>query len=78
MMGGFGGWGVMPWFGGVGMVVGMVLWVAVLFLVIWAAMRLFPTRAAGEQETALEILKRRYARGEITAAEFQQAKQDLA
>ncbi len=60
------------------MVVGMVLWVAVLFLVIWAAMRLFPARAAGEQETALEILKRRYARGEITAAEFQQAKQDLA
>lgn len=78
MMGGYGGWGVMPWFGGLGMVIGMALWVVILVAVIWAAIRLFPGRAASAQETPLEILKKRYARGEISAAEFQQARQDLA
>ncbi len=78
MMGGFGGWGLMPWFGGLGMVVGMVLWVALLFAVIWAAIRLFPGRGGSGHEAALEILKKRYARGEISAAEFQQARQNIA
>lgn len=77
-MGGYGGWGALPWFGGLGMVIGMGLWVVVLLAVMWAAIRLFPGRPAGKQDTPLEILKTRYARGEITAEEFQQAKQNLA
>lgn len=60
------------------MVIGMALWVVLLFAVFWAAIRLFPSRSAGDQDTALEILRRRYARGEINAEEFQRAKQNIA
>jgi putative membrane protein len=77
---GYGGWG---WglAGGIGwlwMLFPMLFWVGVVFLVIWAAIRLFPGRQESVHDTPLDILKRRYAAGEITAAEYQQAKQDLA
>ena len=35
-------------------------------------------RSAGLSESVLDILKRRYAGGEITKAEFDETKQDLA
>lgn len=34
-------------------------------------------RDSGESETALEILKKRYAKGEITREEFDQMKKDI-
>ncbi len=77
---GYGGWG-WGFAGGLGwlwMLIPMLFWVGVVFLVVWAAMRLFPSRHEGVQETALDILKRRYAAGEITPAEYQQARQDLS
>jgi putative membrane protein len=65
-------------FGGLWMIVPLLFWVGVIALAVWGVSSLFPSRAEAGQVTALEILKRRYARGEISTAEFHQAKQDLA
>jgi len=72
MMGGFGfGW-LMP-----------IFWIVVVGLLIWAVIAL--TRGAGgsrsqdsaKQKSALEILKDRYARGEIGKEEFEEKRKDL-
>jgi putative membrane protein len=79
MMGGYGmGYG-MGWFGFIMMA---VFWIAVIvgiiFLIRWLAVS---TRARGREarpeDSALEILKRRYARGEIGKEEFEEKKKDL-
>lgn len=77
MMGGWGpmmGWGGFGW---LGMLFGGVFWLAFLGLIVWGVMRLTAPRPDRTEETALEILKRRYARGEITRAEFEEARQAL-
>ncbi|MEW6501810.1 MAG: SHOCT domain-containing protein [Thermodesulfobacteriota bacterium] len=48
----------------------IILIVAVLYL-------LFGRRGGQGQESALDILKKRYARGEISKEEFEQIKKDL-
>ncbi len=69
MMGGNG----MGWFGGIFMVLfWIVVIVGIVFLIRWLAQS---TR--GGAESALEILKRRYAKGEINKKEFEQKKKDL-
>jgi len=76
MMGG--GYG-MGWFGPIIMI---AFWIAVIvgivFLVRWL---IISTRSAGQstyhEDSALEILKRRYARGEIGKEEFEEKKRDL-
>ena len=75
MMGGF---GTMAGFGGLGMVVGLLFWVAVIALVVWGISALFAQRDRAREETPLQILQRRYARGEINEAEYQQARKALA
>lgn len=75
---GYGWYESMAGFGGLGMVVGMFFWVGLILLVVWAAVRLFSGGPRESQDTALEILSRRYARGEITQAEYLQAKKDLS
>jgi cytochrome c oxidase cbb3-type subunit 2 len=70
-----GGWG---W--GLGMMVGWLFWIAVLVLVVVAIWRLLEGRGGtsrGRDESPLEILKRRYARGEIDRDEFEAKKRDL-
>ena len=78
MMGGYGwggGWG----FGMVGM---LLWWVLIILGIVLLAKWLFSggagaggDRAAGNR--ALEILKERYARGEIDKKEFEERKRDL-
>jgi uncharacterized membrane protein len=71
------GWGYgTGWFGSVLM---SVFWIAlivgIIFLIRWLAVS---TRGGGRSEdSALEILKRRYARGEIDKEEFEEKKRDL-
>ena len=74
MMGYYGGFGLM---GGLGMGVGMILWVVLITLAIWAVLRLFASQNRQVVESPLETLKQRYARGEISEAEFERVKQTL-
>lgn len=77
MMGGYGP--MMGWsgFGWAGMLFGGLLWLALLGVLVWAVVRMTQPRPERGQETPLEILKRRYARGEITGAEFEEARRAL-
>ena len=78
MMNGYGpGW---AW-----MILMPLLTIAIIGLIIWAVIRLAPGSsfgpgAPGQQgrETPQEILDRRFARGEINAEEYQQARAHLA
>lgn len=73
MMGGFGWMGLMP-----------VLWIALLGLIIWAifawARSLGESGGSGSRhpDSALEVLKKRYARGEVNKEEYEEKKKDLA
>ncbi len=73
-------WGYgMGWFG---MIIVAAFWIAlivgVVFLIRWLAISM---RSAGQVtssgDSALEILKKRYARGEIDKEEFEAKKRDL-
>ena len=59
--------------------VGIVLLVGLVVLVVWAVSRSTRGVSAGSADRgdALEILRARFARGEITEAEFVQAKKAL-
>ncbi len=67
--------------GGIGMGLGILVWLALLggiaALVVWAVRQYSPRTGAGPGEDALEILRRRYAQGEITREQFEQMKRDL-
>lgn len=77
MMGGFNGgagWGMMGAFGWGGM---LLIWLVVIVLVAWALRTLLssdpPPGRRDDGDAALAILRRRYAVGEITQREYEQA-----
>jgi putative membrane protein len=55
----------------------LLFWAAIILLVVWAVRSVFPSQRQGEHESAIEILKRRYAAGEISQAEYEQARKAL-
>ena len=63
------------------MFAGPLLWLALIWLAVWAASRLFPSvdqrQSPDRGLTPIEIVARRYARGEISRIEFEQIKDDL-
>jgi putative membrane protein len=73
MMGGFGWMAIMP-----------VLWLAFLGLIIWAVVAAvrgsIPSggQDSSKTDSALEVLKRRYAQGEINKEEYEEKKKDLS
>ena len=75
-----GGWG-MGWFGGIFMIIFWVLIiVGVVFLIKWLVQSPREHSSSGRTDTssrALDILKERYARGEINKQEFEEKKKDL-
>ena len=76
-------------FGGFGLIFMLVFWVGIIALAVWLLGNLFPratsapppqavVRGNGSSESALEVLKQRYARGEITKAEYEEMRRELA
>lgn len=64
------------------MLLNSVVWIALIGLLIWAVSRLFINRtsSAGPLDhglSALDILRQRYARGEIDGATFDEMKRRL-
>ncbi|MCZ7559808.1 MAG: SHOCT domain-containing protein [Burkholderiaceae bacterium] len=75
------GWG---WTWGIGMVHGLLWWVFVILGIVLLLRLLARGTGSGAAapppappETALDILKKRYARGEIDRAEFEEKRRDL-
>lgn len=69
-----------PWFGG-GMFMMIIFWAVVIAGGV-ALFRAFTRRSQNDREmpmnTALEILKQRYAKGEISHEEFEKMKANLS
>ena len=71
------GWG---WGMGLWMLGGLALTIGVVVLIVWAVVSVGRRADDGGQlpgQTPLDILRERYARGEISAEEFEQAKRIL-
>ena len=58
--------------------IGMLVWVALIALVVWLVVRVAGNRpSGGGSESAEDLLRRRYASGEIDAEEYQLRLQTL-
>jgi len=74
------GWGYGA--GWIWSIIMLAFWIAVIvglvFLIRWLVISTGVGGRARPEESALEILKRRYARGEIDKQEYEEKKKDLA
>ena len=69
--------GMMTGMGWAGLLLMLLLWGGVIALILWGVSGLFPSGAVHVEADALAILRRRYARGEISREEFLQARETL-
>ncbi len=71
------GMGGSGWMGGGWL--GMVVFLVLIILVVTALVKWLSDRnpGSGSEETPLQVLKKRYARGEIDEKEFERKKRDL-
>lgn len=76
-------------FGGIGMVLVILFWIVLIAAAIWFVARLFPQIAGQSSQRSDapkelgapspdDILKARYARGEITREQFEEMRRTLA
>ena len=76
----YGGWGVsnmMGWFGGGIMM--LVFWVLFIIFIVWIVREISGKNSRSRSDSnVLEILKERYAKGEIDKKEFEEKKKDLS
>jgi putative membrane protein len=68
-------------FGSGGMILGSIFmilfWAAVILLIIWLYKQTTGGETTAKGESALDILKKRYAKGELSKEEFEKMKKDL-
>ena len=78
----------MMFFGGIGLIFMVIFWIVIIALAVWVLGRLFPGVASASSpqppvrhsvppQSALEIARQRYARGEISKAEYEEIRRDL-
>ncbi len=71
-------WGNYGWGMGFGWIFMVLFWALVILGIVYIVQAV--SRRAGQpgtEETSLDILKKRYARGELTKEEFERMKDDL-
>ena len=68
------GFGIM----GLGMVAVTLVGIGLIASGVWALLRLVPRDQRSERDVAREVLQRRFAAGEISDAEYQQAIKSLS
>lgn len=73
------GYDMMYDYGWIYMILGMLLIVGIVLLIVWLIRQsgTESTRSSDRGETALEILKKRYAKGEISKEEYERMKSDI-
>ena len=71
-----GGYDMMYGYGWIYMFFGILFLVGLALLIVWLA-RQSGAGSGGREETALDILKKRYASGEINEEEFERMKRDI-
>jgi len=77
------GWPMMGFggFGGIGMLFGFIFFIliviGVIFLIIWLVRRTGCSITNKTSAHSLEILKERYAKGELTKEQYENMKKDL-
>ncbi len=76
--------GCLGWFGsggllggGIGMVIMMIVWIAVLVGIVWFIIWAVQRTGSMQGGNALETLKNRYAKGEISKKEYEDMKKEL-
>lgn len=67
----------LDWGMGLGGGLWMVLGVVLLVVIVWAVVAAIPGRDGGPVDDAAQILKARFARGEISNEEYEQARRLL-
>ncbi len=77
MMGWY-GWGSLGLLGtALGMLLNLAVVVGIVWLIVWAVRRFSGGTLGSRSESPREILRARYARGEVTREQYQQMLQDL-
>ena len=71
------GYGAMAGFGWLGMLVMALFWIGVILLVVWGLRSVIAPQQPNVVLDAEEILKQRFARGEISREELVQARAAL-
>ncbi len=72
------GYGMMGWYGLIGLLFNALIIAGVVVLVVWAVRRFsIPGNHLASGQTPREIVQTRYARGEITREQYQQMLDDL-
>ncbi len=59
-------------FGGTGIILMILFWVVIIWLIVWVIKELTKGK-----ESAMEILEKRYAKGEITKKQYQEMRKAL-